>query len=121
MRGTPHHGLRQLALVAMIVHALLPVGWMPSANLAAPITICTGNGALNHLPGDNAGGDKAPAGHHAPCPFATAFYYLAGAPAQPTLFVSVAGTRIILVDPGDAPVLRVPFKPGSPRAPPLNA
>lgn len=44
----------QIALVAMLLRALLPVGWMPdtAANAGSPFVICTVNGPLHaaHLP-----------------------------------------------------------------------
>jgi hypothetical protein len=80
----------QIALVAMVLRALLPVGWMPdtAANSSAAFVICTVNGPVQaaHLPD---------AGKHQPghddsrqtdmCPFAASVHL-----ATPTAMATVA-------------------------------
>jgi len=107
-----------LALGAILLRALLPAGWMPSAESGAPLTICTLNGPVQLAP-DQPGPAKA--AHRDACPFWTAssLGQTAAAPAlappspaAPTLFQS---TR----PPLAAPIAR--HAPQAPRAPPAFA
>ena len=112
----------QIALLAMILRALLPAGWMPeaisSAN-ASPFVICTIDGPLHQAPAK-----QKPSSDHdragAPCVFAAA------APLAPLLAdtVSIAPANIA------APVFFPParnalaanafFRPNAARAPPAS-
>ncbi|HEX4302797.1 MAG TPA: hypothetical protein VHZ78_08385 [Rhizomicrobium sp.] len=69
-----------LALCAMVLRALLPDGWMPSAG-AAPFTICSVDGI--HHDGKTPG-EPAQQRSHTPCAFAAA------APLAPPSFQSNA-------------------------------
>lgn len=109
-------GLKQLALIAMIVHALLPAGWMPSHDPSAPFVICTMNGPLQHAP-DNG---KLPANRHDICPFAAA-PHLASTPELPQIIPPVLQAQAATADRAYAAVVLTRFTPGSPRAPPLAA
>lgn len=61
--------LALLLLTALALRALTPVGWMPSHDLAAPMVICTGHGAMTKAPPS----DRFPApdarSHHEACAF----------------------------------------------------
>jgi hypothetical protein len=109
-------GMKQLALVAMILRALMPMGWMPGASLDAPFAICTMSGPLQHAP-DNG---KVPADHHVICPFAAA-PHLAAAPELPQLAMPAIHAQAAEADRTYAVILAARFTPGSPRAPPLSA
>ena len=80
----------QIALVAMLLRALLPVGWMPdtAASADTPFVICTVNGPLQaaHLPDTG----KHQPGHddgrqNDVCPFAASVHF-----ATPAAMASVA-------------------------------
>lgn len=114
------------ALVAMLLRAFLPVGWMPAppshtadANWV-PFVICTGNGLvrLNAPPGSDHSDDKK-AHHVAPCPYAAAAHLS----MQPTGVAAVlyeAAFIAFRVDRGtDAPLVRDSFPRERSRAPPL--
>ncbi len=103
-----------LALCAMVLRALLPDGWMPSAG-ASPFVICTADGM--HRDG------KAPAAPaqdraHAPCAFAAA------APLSPptTLAAAIGASGQGLRQPlsfATPDFFRAPqFQPNAARAPP---
>src|SRR5665213_589611 len=80
----------QLALVAMVMRALLPAGWMPAAMSSAnasPFVICTVDGPIHQTPAKQ----KPPSDRaHAPCVFAAA------APLSPPLAdaISIAPANI---------------------------
>jgi hypothetical protein len=74
-------GLRQfaiqIALAAVMLQALMPLGWMPNPSAGAPFTICTAYGAV---PGPGAGlpGKTIPSRdnqHKGLCPFGAAPHF----------------------------------------------
>jgi hypothetical protein len=114
-----------LALAAMMVRALLPAGWMPSASAASFITICTMDGIskialdangrpVKHAP---AQGDT----RHDICPFAAAPHFATTPPAlavsAPSVIVVLAQTPAVFASAH--PVAR--YAAQSPRAPPAIA
>jgi hypothetical protein len=112
----------QLALVAMVMRALLPAGWMPaaisSAN-ASPFVICTIDGPLHQAPSKqtpNSDHDRA----HAPCVFAAA------APLAPPLADAVALAPSHIAAPihfaslQDVVTANAIFRPNAARAPPAS-
>jgi hypothetical protein len=107
--------IRQLALAALILRALLPAGWMPDAQ--SGLTICSLNtlGVIHH--------DGAP-GHgkmsQEECPFAAA-PHLASIPDVPKLVLPAFHAFAAQTDSVYAASLSARFAPQSPRAPPLNA
>jgi hypothetical protein len=74
-----------VAILAMMLRALVPVGWMPSGTPGHAFTICTVDGfqriAPAHRTGDH---DPAPAHDNSVCPFA-AFAHFAPPTAAPVL------------------------------------
>jgi hypothetical protein len=103
----------QLALAAMLLRALLPAGWMPSAEAGAPLVICTMHGAMQIAP--------EPAKHKAAgeiCPFAAAAA-LAPAGKPPALALPQA-IQAFATPLADRTVAALPARrePQSPRAPP---
>jgi hypothetical protein len=68
-----------LALAAMLLRALIPVGWMPSSQIAqgTPIVICTQYGQAHVLVDSEGRRPPAPSDHensgrtHPPCAFAS--------------------------------------------------
>ena len=114
----------QIALVAMILRALLPVGWMPGSADNSAFVICTVNGPLQaaHLPDT---------GRHQPgqddgrqndvCPFAASVHF-----ATPTAVASVAPSTQVasftsVLSPASAVRAAIRYARPSPRAPPSLA
>jgi hypothetical protein len=62
-----------IALVAMVLRALLPAGWMPAPESGTPLVICTIDGAIHgHA---KPGGPADPSDRdHQLCPFAAAVH-----------------------------------------------
>jgi Protein of unknown function (DUF2946) len=116
----------QIALVAMLLRALLPVGWMPdtAASADTPFVICTVNGPLQaaHLPDTG----KHQPGHddsrqNDVCPFAASIHF-----ATPAAVAVVApSTQVAALAPLLLPVHAVrsatQYALQSPRAPPSLA
>lgn len=123
MRRHLHHCATLLALCAVLLRGVIPLGWMPSADTGA-LALCTADGLVQLSAADAAGllgqPPAVPDNDHAqpaPCSF-TAAGPLGGAPAvaalpQPTKFASSPAT------PYSAPLL--PDRPAGnalARAPP---
>ncbi len=111
------HGLKHLALIAMILRAMLPAGWMPAA---APgeiaFTICSVDSAAKQQ-------HDAPVrqeSHDAPCAF-TGAPPLAAAPDAPALTQPAVHAVAAAADRAFAARIAAQFQPHSPRAPPLSA
>jgi hypothetical protein len=108
--------LRHLAIIALLLRAMLPAGWMPDAQ--AGLVICSlGTLGTVHHDGDQ----KAPAqSAHEECAFAAAAP-LAAAPDAPHLILPAFHSAAAAIDRGLAASIAARFTPQSPRAPPLNA
>jgi hypothetical protein len=120
-----------LALPALLLRALIPVGFMPVATADGfSIEFCPDAGPLpaaasaaadphaHHHHHTEGGPDRSSASHHAPCPFA-ASATLAAAPEA----AAVAAPPALERAPGEADVSARAFVPSivraqSPRAPP---
>ncbi len=109
-----------LAIAAMLLRALLPVGWMPDATGTTAFAICTmdasGHHAQQQLPGKP---DPADGQHgHDECPFAAAHHVaapsVAGRLAAPSFVGHVADFSHPMTDSGRV----AEYGPHSPRAPP---
>jgi len=104
-----------LALAAMLLRALLPDGWMPSAD-AAPFTICSLD--AGHHDG------KAPADrehNHAPCAFAAAAHLAPPAITAISVGISSPAVRIVSTVVADRAGPEPPYRPNAARAPPALA
>lgn len=104
---------RHLAFIALVARALLPAGWMPSAQ---GMTICSVETSTQK-------DQKAPTEknvHHDICPFAAA-PHLASVPDLPQLTLPAFHSFAAATDKSYAATITARFSPGSPRAPPLNA
>ncbi len=106
--------VRHLALIAIIVRALLPAGWMPDAQ--AGLTICS-LGVIHH---DGAPDKDSGHAQHDECPFAAA-PHLAAVPDVPHLTLPAFHAFAAATDRFYAAAILARFAPQSPRAPPLNA
>jgi hypothetical protein len=102
--------LRHLAIIALLVRAMLPAGWMPDAQ---GLTICSLSPVIHHD-----GDQKAPAQpHHEECAFAAAAA-LAAAPDAPHLTLPAFHAFTATIGQGVASRIAARFTPQSPRAPP---
>ena len=109
---------RHLLLAALLLRALLPLGWMPgSVQLGQSAwIICTADGQIQHgAPGKN---DTTP--QHEPCAFAVA--HVLAAPdshgfVAPVLQTAQTDTGVAV----EAIHAATRFTPQSPRAPPIFA
>ena len=105
-------GLRPLAIIALLVRAMLPAGWMPDAQ---GLTICSLAPVIHH-DGDR----KAPAQTtHEECAFAAAAP-LAATPDAPHLALPAFHAFAAAVDRGEAAQIAARFAPQSARAPPAS-
>lgn len=112
------HAIRHIALAALLLRALVPVGWMPAATAQTPFVICSINGPVQHAPD----GQKLPddAAHHQTCAFAAAPHLAKtpdvvalAAPALPVFVIARAEIAPALARPS-------PQRAQSPRAPPFS-
>lgn len=107
---------RHLAIIALLLRAMLPAGWMPDAQAGLVICSLDTLGTVHHD-----GDGKAPAqAAHEECAFAAAAP-LAPAPDAPLLVLPAFHAFAAAVDRGLAASIAARFTPQSPRAPPLNA
>jgi hypothetical protein len=106
--------IRHLALVALILRALLPAGWMPDAQ--AGLVVCSANtlGVIHH---DTAPGHSNGKASHEECAFAAA-PHLASAPDGPQLALPAFHAFVATTDHATARTIAARFTPQSPRAPP---
>lgn len=108
--------LRHLAIIALLVRAMLPAGWMPDAQ---GLVLCSVSlsPVIHHD-----GGQKAPDQHqtaHEECAFAAAAQ-LAAAPEQPHIALPAFHAFAARSDDARAATIAARFSPASPRAPPLT-
>jgi hypothetical protein len=108
---------RHLLLAALLLRALVPLGWMPGNTQLgeAAWIICTADGQIQHgVPGHDE------AGKQQPCAFAAAHVMAppqVHAFAEPQLQVSAPDTLTASFAISHA----APFAPQAPRAPPISA
>ena len=111
-----------LALTAIALRALIPVGWMPGSDHAAhgaPLVICTASGVQTVYP-DSGGHAPIPAkpAHHNICPFAGAGPLAEGTSAPAMIVPPVyADVPTLAVQEPARPLSRLAGAAG-PRAPP---
>jgi hypothetical protein len=110
----------QVALVAMVLRALLPAGWMPAAITSAdasPFVICTIDGPLHQAPSKQ----TPPSDHdraHAPCVFAAAAPLASPHVDAATLAPSNIAAPILFAASRDDVTANAIFRPNTARAPP---
>jgi hypothetical protein len=108
---------RHLLLAALLLQALVPLGWMPGAAQLgqAAWIICTADGGITHgTPGHDQDRQQQP------CAFAAA--HALAAPDAHAFAVPLF--QAAAAEPAATPYavrLAARFTPGSPRAPPLSA
>lgn len=109
---------RHLLLAALLLRALVPLGWMPgSAQLGqAAWIICTADGSVQHgAPGK----DDAPQ-HQPPCAFAAA-HVMASPQAHSLALPSLQAATVEATAAPALLYLATAFTPQAPRAPPFPA
>lgn len=114
--------LIHVVLLAMMMRALLPGGWMlgPASDGAMSLVICSTSG-LNHVDGGDRHPDSRDQHQNDACPFAAASHMATPA----TGFTLAPPQRIVLsaprfLTPIPAPVSAT-YQPHAPRAPPFSA
>jgi hypothetical protein len=113
----PRSAAVALALTAMLLRALLPDGWMPSAQ-AAPFTICTVSNA-HHESGKPSQPEQEH--RHAPCAFAAAALLAPPAITSLALGTSAASDTLAPARAEGPAKSASPHRPNAARAPPASA
>ncbi|MBA2588881.1 MAG: hypothetical protein H0U98_09690 [Alphaproteobacteria bacterium] len=109
-------GLRHLAIIALLVRAMLPAGWMPDAQ---GLVLCSVSlSPVIHHDGGQKHNDQSQATHQ-DCAFAAAAQ-LAAAPDAPHIALPAFHAFAARSDDARAAVIASRFSPVSPRAPPLT-
>ena len=106
-----------LALAAMLLRAVMPVGWMPSAAAGSPLTICTMNGPIRMVLGPDGNPIKQKP-HHEACPFAAAPPLAELAAVAPVAAPSLLPVTAETVQPDGLVLAATRHAPQSARAPP---
>ena len=106
-----------LALAAMLLRAVMPVGWMPSAAAGSPLTICTMNGPVRMVLGPDGTPIKQKP-HHDTCPFAAAPPLAELAAVAPVTAPSLLPVTAETVQPHGSVITAARHAPQSARAPP---
>ena len=104
---------RHLAIIALLVRAMMPAGWMPDAQAGLIICSAATLGVIHH-DGQNPTDGKA---QHEECAFAAAAH-LAATPDAPLLILPAFHGFAAETDSHYAAQVSAHFTPGSPRAPP---
>ena len=114
------HLARHLAMIAILLRAMMPDGWMPDTN--GFLTICSAGLTLGIVHHDGDPAAPSPDGHsnHQECPFAAA-PQLASTPDSPQLILPAFHAFAAATDSSYAATVSARFRPGSPRAPPSLA
>jgi hypothetical protein len=107
---------RHLAIIALLVRAMLPAGWMPDAQNGLTICSVATLGVIHH-DGQNPSEGKA---QHEECAFAAAAH-LAAAPDAPLLILPAFHGFVAETDSHYAAEVSAHFSPQSPRGPPQDA
>jgi hypothetical protein len=103
-----------LALCAMLLRGLMPVGWMPSAE-AAPFVICSIDGTHS---GGKAPSDPAHERSHAPCAFAAAAHLAPPVLGMAGLAAPALVHRLVFTATKFAVARQSLYRPNVARAPP---
>jgi hypothetical protein len=107
---------RHLAIIALLVRAMLPAGWMPDAQNGLTICSVATLGVIHH-DGQGPADGKA---QHEECAFAAA-PHLAAPPVAPHLILPAFHGFVAATNRDYATILAAHFTPQSPRGPPQNA
>jgi hypothetical protein len=114
-----------LALVAMVLRALLPAGWMPNPTGTgeSAFVICTMDGPVQSATKDHGPGKPTPddGRQHEACPFAAAPHFATSSTVA-VLRLPVASDSIARYEASQQPIAEpARYAPQAPRAPPSLA
>jgi hypothetical protein len=109
------------AIVAMLLRALVPAGWMPDPAGAAAFTICALDGSGHHSEAPAKPGQEDGRHIHDECPCATAPHVTAPVLAAHFFAPELTGRSIANLDHAEIPGQIPDYQPHSPRAPPRIA
>lgn len=108
----------QIALLAMLLRAVLPAGWMPAAVTqanASPFVICTIDGPLHSTPAKpSQDHDRATT----PCVFAASVHAATPAAEPVKVAPQTRASQIVFAPRSDAAAAAPQFRPNFARAPP---
>jgi hypothetical protein len=115
-----------VAFIAMFMHGLMPVGWMPGGSAGTPITICTMDGPVSVVLDQNGQPTKqkqSPANRHNGdfCPFGASVHLASPVTADMVLAPAATGGVRVADIPHEILQLRSRYTSQSPRAPPSFA
>jgi len=119
------HAAVHLALIAMMVRALLPAGWMPNPTGTgeSAFVICTMDGSVQSAAKDHGPGKPAPddGRQHEACPFAAAPHF-ATSSLVAALLLPAASDNISQYEASQRLIAETArYAPQAPRAPPSFA
>ena len=111
-----------IAILAMMLRAALPQGWMPSSQGAAPLMLCPGMTEMAAMPAmSHEAPPQKPDHRHdgaAQCIFAAAAHPASPASAPPALLAAQAVTHIDFLSAHETPERARAYRPNAARAPP---
>ncbi len=119
------HAAVHLALIAMVLRALLPAGWMPNLTGTGDgaLVICTMDGPVQSVAKDHGPGKPTPddGRQHEACPFAAA-PHVATSSTVAVLRLPVVSDSIAQYEASQQPIVEpARYAPQAPRAPPSLA
>ena len=119
MRTVCKSGAVQLALLAMLLRAVLPAGWMPAAITSAnasPFVICSIDGPLHSTPAKPSR-DHDRAG--TPCVFAASIHAATPTVEPAKVAPATLASPIVFTTRNETVVASSEFRPNTARAPPV--
>jgi hypothetical protein len=109
-----------LAILAMMLRAAVPQGWMPTSQGAAALMPCPGVTQMAHMPHQTP--PRKPDHRHdngAPCIFAAAAHLASPAGALPAILTTPAFTSIDFATTRETLFLAPAYRANAARAPPV--
>jgi len=115
-----HVAALHVAIVAMLLRALLPVGWMPHPGGEAAFTICTLDNSGHHTDASPSGKPNPDDSRHShdECPFAAVPHIAAPVLVAHLSAPALTGRVADALDHTGVSDLSFRYQPHSPRAPP---
>ena len=127
MRAVLKSAALTVAVLAMMLRAALPDGWMPNADASAPIMLCPGMTQMAGMPGmDHPKPAQTPShdqdhGGGMVCPFAAAAQLASPSDPVPAPLPIAFATFATFHAAHDAPLYEPAWQPNAARAPPSFA
>ena len=111
-----------VAILAMMLRALVPVGWMPARTPGHTFTICTVDGFQRITPAHRTGDhDPAPAHDNSVCPFAASAHFAPPAATPVSVARQTEFTTARFAAPASLWTVAARDWNRAPRAPPANS